>query len=90
MAILPSGTEFTTKIHNQGDWQVSRCYDKAIAEAVRIDLRGENVLNSKSEYSRCRFPRLVIDQEEWRINKKGEEGETGVGSDKRRDKYAGR
>ena len=51
---------------------------RQIAEAVRIDLRGENVLNSKSEYSRCRFPRLVIDQEEWRINKKKERQELEV------------
>ena len=27
-----------------------------IAEVVRIKLRGENVLNRKSEYSRCRIP----------------------------------
>ena len=51
---------------------------RQIAEAVRIDLRGENVLNSKSEYSRCRIPRLVIDQEEWRINKKKERQELEV------------
>ena len=38
---------------------------RQIAEAVRIDLRGEHVLNSKSEYSRCRIPRLVIDQDDW-------------------------
>ena len=43
-----------------------------IAEAVRIDLRGEQFLNSKSEYSRCRIPRLVIDQEDWRVFKKKE------------------
>ena len=48
---------------------------RQIAEAVIIDLRGEYVLNSKSEYSRCRIPRLVIDQEEWRIKKKKERQE---------------
>ena len=48
---------------------------RQIAEAVRIDLRGENVLNSKSEYSRCRIPRLVIDQEDWRVFKKKEKAD---------------
>ena len=51
---------------------------RQIAEAVRIDIRGENVLNSKSEYSRCRIPRLVIDQEAWRMNKKKEKQELEV------------
>ena len=48
---------------------------RQIAEAVRIDLRGENVLNSKSEYSRCTIPRLVIDQEDWKTYKKKEKAE---------------
>ena len=39
---------------------------------VRIDLRGENVLNSRTEYSRCRIPRLTIDKEEWKKAKKKE------------------
>ena len=41
---------------------------------MRIDLRGEHILNSKSEYCRCRIriPRLVIDQEEWKTFKKKE------------------
>ena len=34
-----------------------------LAEAVRIDLRGKNMLNSKAEYSCCRVPRLIIDME---------------------------
>ena len=46
-----------------------------MAEAVRIDLRGENVLNSKSEYTRCRIPRLVIDQAEWSKHKLNEKAE---------------
>ena len=33
---------------------------------MRIDLRGENILNSKAEYSRCRVPRLRIDMEGWK------------------------
>ena len=48
---------------------------RQIAEAVSIDLRGENVLNSKSEYSRCKIPRLVIDQEDWKTYKKKEKAE---------------
>ena len=45
---------------------------RQLSEAVRIDLRGGGVLNSKTEYSRCRVPRLVVDMEEW-IKKKVEE-----------------
>ena len=38
---------------------------RQIAEAVRIKRRGEGVvLNSKSEYSRCTIPRLVVEQGE--------------------------
>ena len=45
---------------------------RQISESVRIDLRGAGILNSKTEYSRCRLPRLVIDQEECRLMKKTE------------------
>ena len=45
---------------------------RQISESVRIDLRGGGVLNSKTEYSRCRIPRLVVDVEEW-SRKKAEE-----------------
>ena len=38
---------------------------RQLAESVRIERRGENTLNSKSEYSRCRVPRLKIDKEVW-------------------------
>ena len=48
---------------------------RQVAEAVRIDLRGGGVLNSKSEYSRCRIPRLVIDHDEWSKMKKKEKDE---------------
>ena len=41
---------------------------RQLSEAVWIDLRGENVLNSKSEYSRCKVPRLVINKDEWSTN----------------------
>ena len=43
---------------------------RQLSEAVRIDLRGGGVLNSKTEYSRCRVPRLVVDMEEWKKKKK--------------------
>jgi hypothetical protein len=33
-------------------------------------LRGENVLNSRSEYSRCKVPRLIEDLEGWASSKK--------------------
>ena len=36
-----------------------------VSEAVRIEMRGGNTLNSKTEYNRCRIARLVIDQEVW-------------------------
>jgi hypothetical protein len=39
---------------------------RQLAESVRIEKGGENILNSKSEYSLCRVPRLVIDMEGWR------------------------
>ena len=48
---------------------------RQVSEAVRIELRGAGVLNSKSEYSRCRIPRLTIDQDEWRTMKKAERKE---------------
>ena len=44
-----------------------------LAEAVRIDLRGEGILNSKSEYNRCRVPRLKVDLEGWKAEQKSEE-----------------
>ena len=43
-----------------------------MGESVRIDLRRGNVLNSKTEYSRCRLPRLTIDREEWKTAKEKE------------------
>ena len=43
---------------------------RQISESVRIDLRGENVLNSRTEYSRCRLPRLTLDKDEWRTAKR--------------------
>ena len=40
---------------------------RQLGEAVRIELRGGGFLNSKSEYSRCRVPRLTINKDEWNI-----------------------
>ena len=34
---------------------------RQISEAVRIKRRGVEILNSKSEFNRCRVPRLRID-----------------------------
>ena len=63
---------------------------RQISESVRIDLRGENVLNSKTEYSRCRLPRLTIDKEVWKTAKKEEErmlGEEGVSKELEQEEY---
>ena len=45
---------------------------RQLAEAMRIDLRGENVLNSRCEYSRCKVPRLTVDLEGWTNSNKVE------------------
>ena len=42
---------------------------KQLSEAVRIELRGGNILNSKSEYTRCRVPRVRVDLEGWKEEK---------------------
>ena len=57
---------FTFKIVNTFQDHLTR----QLAEAVRIDLRGEEILNSKVEYSRCRVPRLRVDMEGWIEKKK--------------------
>ena len=47
---------------------VGSCRDalsRQISEGVRIARRGANVLKSKSEYTRCKIPRLTIDVEDW-------------------------
>ena len=43
---------------------------RQISEAVRIERGGVEILNSKSEFNRCRVPRLRIDQESWNMMKK--------------------
>jgi hypothetical protein len=39
---------------------------RQVCEAVRIESRGEGILNSKAEFNRCRIPRLRIDMEGWK------------------------
>ena len=52
---------------------------RQLAEAVRIERHGDGILNSKSEFNRCRVPRLKIDQEEWGMKlKEGEKDGKGM------------
>jgi hypothetical protein len=46
--------------------------NRQISEAVRIEQRGDLLLNSKSEFNRCRVPRLKIDMEGWNAGKERE------------------
>ena len=48
---------------------------RQLSEAVRKELRGEEILNSKAEYSRCRVPRLRVDMEGWQPKQKEKEKE---------------
>ena len=51
---------------------------RQLAEAVRIERSVESNLNSKSEFNRCRIPRLKINLEEWGMMKKErEKGDNG-------------
>ena len=58
---LPERPKFNIKIVASFRDALSR----QLSEAVRIQLRGEGVLNSKSEYSRSKLPRLTIEKEPW-------------------------
>ena len=49
---------------------------RQLAEAVRIELRGDGILNSKSEFNRSRVPRLRVDMEGWMKAKEKEKQET--------------
>ena len=42
---------------------------RQISEAVRVGMRCGGVLNSQSEYSRCKLPRLTIDRDTWNSQK---------------------
>ena len=48
---------------------------RQILEAVRIEQSGDLLLNSKSEFNRCRVPRLKIDMEGWKAGKEREKQE---------------
>ena len=48
---------------------------RQLSEVVRIELRGEEILNFKAEYSRCRVPRLRVDMEGWQEKQKEKEKE---------------
>ena len=50
---------------------------RQLSEAIRIELRGESVLNSKSEFNRCKIPRLTINLDEWKSRKEKEKEEEG-------------
>ena len=41
---------------------------RQLSEAVRIELRGSDILNSKAEYNSSRVPRLKVDMEGWKIS----------------------
>ena len=49
---------------------------RQVAESVRIERAGPNILNSKSEFSRCRIPRLKIDMEGWKMKQDTKKNET--------------
>ena len=51
---------------------------RQLSEAVKIEHAGPELLNSKSEYSRCRVPRLRIDMEGWRKGKEKEDEQNNV------------
>ena len=59
---LPDAPKFRIKVVASFRDPLSR----QLSEAVRIELRGDGVLNSKAEYSRSRIPRLKIDKDEWK------------------------
>ena len=48
---------------------------RQLAEAVRIEKRGPEILNSKSEFSRCRVPRLRLELDGWKKQKEKEDNE---------------
>ena len=65
---LPDPPKFKMKIVSSYRDPLTR----QVGEAVRIEMRGGNTLNSKTEYNRCRLPRLTIDQEVWQVMKRKE------------------
>ena len=65
---LPSPPKFKYKIIGKFQDPLTR----QLSESVRIEGAGPEILNSKSEYSRCRVPRLRIDMEGWKKEKEKE------------------
>ena len=59
---------------------------RQVAESIRIDLRGEQVLNSRTVYSRNRLPRLEVEKPEW--EKVAEEKWKKAAETKQREKQA--
>ena len=64
-AELPDPPNFRMKV--VGSYKDAQ--SRQLSGSVRIDLSGAGVLNSKTEYSRCRIPCLVVEIEEWKRNK---------------------
>ena len=58
---LPTYPTFNIKVIGSYRDALSR----QVAEAVRIELRGDDVLNSKSEFNRSKLPRLTINRDDW-------------------------
>ena len=57
---LPTHPKFNIKVVGTYRDALSR----QVAEAVRIELRGDEILNSKSEFNRCCLPRLTINRDD--------------------------
>ena len=51
---------------------------------MRIDLRGEGLINSKSEYNRCRVPRL----KGWKAEQNDKDSSSQEGEQDKRDREA--
>ena len=64
-ADLQEPTKFCMKVVGSYKDALSR----QLSESLRIDLRGGGVLNSRTEYSRCRIPQLVVHMDEWKKKK---------------------
>jgi hypothetical protein len=61
---IPDTPQFNIKVLASFKDALSR----QLSEAIKIDLSGGNELNSKSDYTRCKIPRIVINEEEWEVN----------------------
>ena len=59
---------------------------RQLAEAVRIELRGAGVLNSKAEYNRSRVPRMRVFLEGW---KKAKEQEVSIQTEEEQGREIG-